>query len=76
MNNYITIMYTNITEEAELNVVSNCLSAFTEINEWTIDFADCDKVLRISSQQKIDGPVSNAIKEVGLRCTVEEVFVC
>lgn len=75
MNTYITIMYTNITEEAELNVASKCLSAFAEISEWTIDFADCDKVLRISSQQKIDEPVSNAFRAVGLMCTVEEVFV-
>jgi len=74
MNNYITIMYTNITEEWELLVVSNCLSAFTEINEWTIDFADCDKVLRISSQKQIDVPVSNALSEIGLMCTVKEVF--
>ncbi|MFD2287936.1 hypothetical protein GJU39_06290 [Pedobacter petrophilus] len=76
MNNYITIMYTNISREEQLSEVSACLSVFTDINDWTIDFGDIDKVLRISSRKEIDGQVSNALREVGLMSTVKEVFPC
>ncbi|WP_139180173.1 hypothetical protein [Pedobacter rhizosphaerae] len=74
MSKYIIIMYTKITRKEEVELVSNCLLAFEDISEWTIDLSDSDNVLRIAAHTEIGSAVHHSLNTAGVKSTLMEVF--
>ncbi|KRT17833.1 hypothetical protein ASU31_00615 [Pedobacter ginsenosidimutans] len=74
MSRYIIIMYTDITGEEQIAKVSNLLKSFEDIDEWTIDFLDSDKVLRISSKSQVEEKISFSLDQIGIKALPVAIF--
>jgi hypothetical protein len=65
----ILVMKTNI-EQSDLPRLKKQFDKLPTIKKWTIDFDDCDHVLRIESRIKNLLPViMNKVSALGLLCT-------
>ena len=47
----VYVYKTNITNKKMVDALESVLSQQNEINQWTVDTEDCDKVLRIVSNE-------------------------
>jgi hypothetical protein len=64
----ILVFKTNI-ESKDLPRIKQTFDALPSIKKWTIDFDDCDRVLRVESPSENTLPlVINEVRALGLMC--------
>jgi len=65
---YIHIFKTNITNEEDHSKIKPILDVHPEVNEWNVDFADVDKVLRIRTSSLTENEIIKLITGLGFTC--------
>jgi len=74
MPRYITILYPIIYSLEDLNQLSKAIGGIDGIVEWTIDLDDCDKVLRIVMDQKMEDELTTQLQSYGVNFSELETF--
>jgi hypothetical protein len=64
----ILVFKTSINTINEFNQVNSLLRDKFDIEETTIDFQDCDKVLRVVSKNGSSVSISNEVKNLNFLC--------
>lgn len=64
----ILVFSTNVTRADEVSRLSPLLTAVPAIVDWNFDLEDCDRVLRIVSNNIPPGFVELLIQNAGFRC--------
>lgn len=64
----ILIFKTNISYKKNVAHIKPHLEAIPEVNRWTIDLHDIDKVLRIESGSLTHATIQQVIKRAGYHC--------
>lgn len=66
-NPNILVLRTNVQDELKKRVIEPLLNQHPDINEWSIDMEDLDKVLRIETSSKIqEEDIVQLLNQVGL----------
>ncbi|WP_040299441.1 hypothetical protein [Arcticibacter svalbardensis] len=65
---YITIFKTSIATVRDFLQIKPLLDLKIEIQSWTIDLDDCDKILRVVSPRQCKGNVTATLKANGYYC--------
>jgi hypothetical protein len=63
----IFIFKTNIDCECKLEKAKQCLAATKGISQWSVDTEDCDKVLRVVSNQLAIQSIISVIQSVNIQ---------
>jgi hypothetical protein len=66
--NTILVFKTNILEEDDVMKVTSSISKDLRIKRWTVDCVDCDKVLRVESNDMLPDEVIELIQDAGYSC--------
>nr|WP_068889169.1 hypothetical protein [Pedobacter panaciterrae] len=74
MSSRIIILSTVINTSVDLQCISQVLSTFSSISEWSVDLDDCDKVLRAISSEDIGADLVETLDAAGISAMVLEVF--
>ncbi|SDK16221.1 hypothetical protein SAMN04487898_106207 [Pedobacter sp. ok626] len=74
MSRYIIIMSTVIHTPSDLQLVSQVISAFPGILEWSVDLEDSDQILRVVCNNYIGNELLESLGKKGLSSKVLEVF--
>jgi hypothetical protein len=69
----ILIFATNVTGADEVSRLSPLLTAVPAITDWNFDLEDCDRILRVVSQNIPGSFVELLMQNAGFRC-VELVY--
>lgn len=65
----ILVFKTNIEDSKQIKYLSPHLKALNGIIKWNVDLNDCDKVLRIETEQLQPHAVVNVLVNAGYYCT-------
>ncbi|KLT67081.1 hypothetical protein AB669_04075 [Pedobacter sp. BMA] len=74
MEDFIIIISTDVRKDAQLKSLKELMNTFAEITEWTLDLEDCDKVLRIVSNENIANQVISKLFRLGIQANVMAVY--
>lgn len=74
MQNFTIIISTIINTQEDLLVVKQVIQNFPSIKEWSQDLDDCDKVLRVVSEQNIATELVEELNTLGVVAKVMEIF--
>jgi hypothetical protein len=74
MSNHIIILSTTVDNTTDLQYISQEISAFPEIAEWSVDLEDCDKILRVVCDPNIGDKLVKQLGALGIYAEVLEVF--
>ncbi|SDL87674.1 hypothetical protein SAMN05421820_102378 [Pedobacter steynii] len=74
MSNHIIILSTTVNNPTDLQYVSQAMSTFPEIVEWSVDLEDCDKILRIVCENNIGDQLVKQLSILGMYTEILEVF--
>ncbi|WP_343702286.1 hypothetical protein [Chitinophaga sp.] len=66
----IGIFKTNISTLQDKNTVVNAIAGHFRTSACTIDLEDCDKVLRVVSQQLEENQVIAFVRSLGYQCAM------
>jgi transcription initiation factor TFIIIB Brf1 subunit/transcription initiation factor TFIIB len=66
---HIHIFKTNLDPICENCEASKTLDSLQEISQWTIDFEDVDRVLRVVSRKLKPTTIVNIIRSLGYECS-------
>jgi hypothetical protein len=64
----ILIFSTNVTAPEQVIEVQPVLSAVTSIRDWNIDLEDCDKILRVVSNDLSPRYIETLLHNAGFSC--------
>ena len=74
MAEYVTIIYTKITNKYEIKTVAHVLGTINGISSWTMDTQDPDNVLRLESKEDIAQVVKTSLYQNDILSEVMAVF--
>jgi len=74
MAEYVTIIYTTITNKHEIKTVNHVLGKINGISSWTMDTQDPDNVLRLESTEDIAQVVKTSLFQNDIKSEVMAVF--
>ncbi|RQO74679.1 hypothetical protein DBR43_04650 [Pedobacter sp. KBW06] len=74
MSKHIIILSTTVNNSVDLQQVSQVISGFPEIGEWSVDLEDCDKILRVVCGNNIGDKLVKQFAVLGMYAEVLEVF--
>jgi hypothetical protein len=74
MSRYTIIISTVIESVNDSNLVAVAIAGLKNINEWSIDLEDCDKVIRIIAARDISNECCEKLALFGIKASVMEVF--
>ena len=66
----VEIFQTNVKDKTEANLIILLLSSYFPDFKTNFDLEDCDKILRIESQEIISGDVERILVKAGFQCKV------
>ena len=66
---YILVFKTNISEETDLELIKLIFKRNLSILNWTIDFEDCDKVLRVESKKNNPKSLIKTLNFIQINCS-------
>ena len=64
----ILIFKTNISYKKHVAHIRPHLEAIPDVNRWTVDLHDVDKVLRIESNSLTPATIQHVVKQAGYCC--------
>lgn len=64
----ILVFKTNISYKKNVEHIKPHLEAMPEVNRWTVDLHDRDKVLRIESKSLTPATIQHVVKQAGYAC--------
>ncbi len=60
---------TNVQTQYQLNYIQYIFKRFKEIEQWSVDMEDVDKVLRIVQPKTVsEAEIINALRSIGINC--------
>ncbi len=65
----VLVFKTNISNEAAREMAAGLFSSMSEIEEWSIDLEDVDRVLRVVSGHLEVPQIISAVKNIGFECS-------
>jgi hypothetical protein len=65
----VLIFSTNVAAPEQVTKVQPVLSAVSSIRDWNIDLDDCDKILRIVSNDLSPRYIETLMASAGFNCT-------
>lgn len=74
MSNFVIIMYTEAYSPADLRFISQLITDFDSVLEWSLDLDDSDRVLRIIATKNIANELLAYFKVQDLKVSLMEVF--
>jgi hypothetical protein len=66
--NEILVFKTNIKTDEDKQKVAKVLDALSQINRWTVDFEDCDCVLRIETEGISEQQIIETVQRAKFEC--------
>lgn len=64
----VLIFKTTVTRRREVDRVQNLLTAVPAVTNWNFDLEDCDKILRIESNDLSPRYIEAMLQNVGIGC--------
>lgn len=65
----VLIFSTNVAAPEQVTEVQPVLSAVPSIRDWNIDLEDCDKILRVVSNDLSPRYIETLLNNAGFNCT-------
>lgn len=65
----VLIFSTDVSAPEHVSKVQPVLSAVPSISDWNIDLEDCDKILRVVSNDLSPRYIETLLKNAGFSCT-------
>lgn len=65
----VLIFSTNVAEREQVSKIQPVLSAVSSIKDWNIDLEDCDKILRVVSNDLSPRYIETLMANAGFSCT-------
>lgn len=64
----VLLFTTDIHTPADVGKISPTMNTINDIEKWSVDIEDCDKVLRIVAASDITVQIKMALQHHGYRC--------
>lgn len=64
----ILVFCTSLRNLGDVRKITPVMNAIPEINSWSVDLEDCDRVLRVVSHGLDEAVVSSSIKKLSFDC--------
>lgn len=64
----ILVFKTNLTDAGHIENVKPVLNRHPYIKEWNVDLHDCDKILRVVTENSIATEVESIVSSAGYLC--------
>lgn len=74
MSSHIIILSTTVNNAIDLQYVSQVITGFPGVREWSVDLEDCDKILRVVCDHNIGDKLVKQLAVLGMYAEVLEVF--
>jgi hypothetical protein len=74
MSRFVIIMYTLVNSPIDLQFIKLGMEGLEEIQDWSLDLDDCDKVLRLVTTADIGAELLTRYHILGLKVKLMEVF--
>lgn len=68
----ISVYKTNVNTKSQLKKAKPVLNSLILVSKWNFDLEDCDKILRIESNESCSDKVITELLKIGINC--EELF--
>jgi len=65
----ILVFTTSVSEPEQVSRVSPLLTAIPAIEDWNFDLEDCDRILRVVSNDISPRYIESVLKDAGFTCT-------